>query len=262
MRYGGMLHTRGRRCSWEQRARAHRWSFAAAAALMRLHLRLRPQTSSHARSYTTTQQTCSQASFCDRNRGKASGATYAVTPGSVAVSGATLTAALANTAAPGAAFNLTLRAYAGGVVRVLVDEPGAGRYQVPDILLPELEARGAAWQAPSDGKGSWRGSVGKTAVVLSFSPFKLAVSVGGKEAAVVNSRSLFVFEHRRTKGVRSVLRLFQALARVVEEQWTFVASTPLLLAASTSLPSLPNPIHPRTAIATNPSSPPPLSPGL
>ncbi|KIY98585.1 hypothetical protein MNEG_9375 [Monoraphidium neglectum] len=81
---------------------------------------------------------CKDASFCDRNRGKA-GRKFTVDPASVAASGAALSAALISDAPPapggggGAAagpprFNLTLLSY-GGTVRLLVDEPGAGRYQ-------------------------------------------------------------------------------------------------------------------------------------
>jgi hypothetical protein len=87
-------------------------------------------------------------------------------------------------------------------VRLLVDEPGAARYQVPDILLPELETRRVAWQGAAAGKASWRGAAGPAGVELSYAPFKLTLSVGGRPAAVVNSRSLFAFEHRRNKTVR------------------------------------------------------------
>ncbi|GBF95413.1 glucan 1,3-alpha-glucosidase-like [Raphidocelis subcapitata] len=142
---------------------------------------------------------CKTASFCDRNRGQARGGTYRVDPASLALSGPELRAALLNSAAPGVALNLTLRAYGGGVVRLIVDEPGAGRYHVPDILLPDLESRAEDWQAAASDRGAWRASAGPAAVELSFSPFKLTLSVGGAPAAVVNSRSLFGFEHRRNK---------------------------------------------------------------
>jgi hypothetical protein len=205
-------------------------------------------------------QKCKDAGFCDRNRGRAGGADYSVDPGSVAVSGSELRAALASKAAPGAPLELLLRAYQGGIVRVTVDEPGAGRYQVrapragggclckgggpwpaaaadwpaagehtcarrgeaplepasntnprppskvPDILLPEMEARRVAWQGAAADKRAWRGSAGAAAVELSFAPFKLTLSVGGKPAAVVNSRNLFAFEQRRNKTVRGALR--------------------------------------------------------
>ncbi len=119
----------------------------------------------------------------------------------MSVAGAAVTASLSSSAAGAPALNLTLRAYAGGVVRILVDEPGAGRYQVPDILLPDLEARAAAWEAAPAGKSSWTGSTGGTAVTLSFAPFRLSVAVGGAEAVTLNSRNLFAFEHRRSKTV-------------------------------------------------------------
>jgi hypothetical protein len=97
-------------------------------------------------------QKCKDASFCDRNRGKA-GRKFTVDPASVAASGAALSAALISDAPPapggggGAAagpprFNLTLLSY-GGTVRLLVDEPGAGRYQV------RFEREGGRRGAPS-----------------------------------------------------------------------------------------------------------------
>lgn len=118
----------------------------------------------------------------------------------MSVSGSELSAALISAEATGVTYNLTVRSYSG-IVRVLVDEPGADRYQVPDIVLPEVEQLQTAWESPQVTKTSWKGSSGPAAVELTFSPFKLAVSVGGKQAAVINSRSMFAFEHRRNKTV-------------------------------------------------------------
>lgn len=74
-------------------------------------------------------QKCDTADFCKRHRGVGN-TKYAVQPSSVQVKGAALTATLTDAAAPQASFALTLTSYAGGVVRMHVDEPGAGRYQV------------------------------------------------------------------------------------------------------------------------------------
>lgn len=150
------------------------------------------------------EQKCKDAGFCERNRGKPTGGAYSIVPGSASAAGATLTASLANSGAPAGAppLNLTLRAYAGGVVRLVIDEPGADRYQVPDILLPDLEASAVPWAGAAAGKGSWAATAGDLKAELSFAPFKLTVSAGGKVAAVVNSRNLFAFEQRRNKTVR------------------------------------------------------------
>lgn len=119
--------------------------------------------------------------------------------------GATLSAVVSNTAA-GAQFNLTLRAYAGPVIRLLVDEihkdDVVARYQVPDILEPGLEQQQTAWQGPKSSAKSWSGTVGDVSVTLTFANFQLEVVVGKTPVLVFNSRSMFNMEHPRKKQVR------------------------------------------------------------
>jgi hypothetical protein len=158
---------------------------------------------------------CADAAFCARLRaaGPAApppgGGRYSVPPKSVAVAGATLTARLVRKDAPrgDAGLELSLTALKSGAVRLVVDEPGAKRYRVPDVLLPgALAADAAPWAARGVARGAWRGTAGTgagaAAVELGLSPFRLEVSVGGKPALLLNSRSLFEFEHRRSKTVR------------------------------------------------------------
>ncbi|KAF8064543.1 PSL5 [Scenedesmus sp. PABB004] len=144
---------------------------------------------------------CATNGFCARNRG-VTGTKYSVEAGSIKTEGAVLSAVLANTAVPGVRFNLTLISY-GPVVRLLVDElptaDHAARYQVPDILLPTLDARATPWTGVTSTAHTWSGKVGAVAVKLTLATFKLEVSVGGKPALVFNGRSMFTMEHPRTK---------------------------------------------------------------
>lgn len=85
-------------------------------------------------------QKCADSAFCMRLRNVTS-ETFVVLPESVAVEGARVTATVANSADANGTFRLVLTAY-GNTLRLFIDE-GAdkGRFQVPDVLLPGLEAR-------------------------------------------------------------------------------------------------------------------------
>lgn len=140
---------------------------------------------------------CNDASFCARNRGK-SGAKFVVKEDAVAVSGDTLTATLVNVDSQ-KTFNLSLIAY-GDYVRVLVDElPGVGRYQVPDVLMPDLETKRQAWQAKATSAKSMTLATGSSQATLEYNPFRIVVLVNDKPAVTLNSRDMFNFEHRREK---------------------------------------------------------------
>jgi len=99
-------------------------------------------------------QKCQDAAFCTRLRGNTS-EDFVIVPESVAVDGARVTATVSNKANPNGTFYLTLTAY-GDTLRLFIDEaPEKGRFQVPDVLLPGLEAReqvgvaawlGAGWE--------------------------------------------------------------------------------------------------------------------
>jgi hypothetical protein len=146
-------------------------------------------------------QKCKDASFCARNRGQ-KGTKYSVVPDSIKVDGATLSAVLQKDAGQ-QQFNLTLKAY-GPVMRLLVDElPSQGRYQVPDILMPGVEQQQTPWEQQAVAKGAWVGTVGAVKVKLTLSSFTMEVSVGGKVAYIFNYRSMFQFEQRRQKQVRT-----------------------------------------------------------
>lgn len=105
-------------------------------------------------------QTCDTNAFCKRNRGVPT--QYSVVPGSIKVVGHSLSASLANKAVPDVQFNLTLRAY-GPIVRLIVDElpsqAHAARYQIPDILMPGVDAAATPWDRAAAGAKEWVGQV-------------------------------------------------------------------------------------------------------
>ena len=172
-------------------------------------------------------------------------------------SGADLTARLANSAAPPGAppLSLTLRAYKDGVVRLIVDEPGADRYQVPDVLMPDVEAAAAPWTGAKATKSSWSAAApGGVSVELQFAPFKLTVSRGGKAAVVVNGRNMFAFEQRRNKTVRARTRGFAVLCA---RDWCWGRSG-CSLSCRRASPSLF--CFPLFAYACDPTPPPPPTP--
>lgn len=87
-------------------------------------------------------QKCEDSAFCTRMRNATSDA-FVIEPNLVKVAGAVVTAAVRNTADANGTFSLALTAYTDGTVRLFIDEtPGkAPRWQVPDVLVPGLEAR-------------------------------------------------------------------------------------------------------------------------
>jgi hypothetical protein len=151
------------------------------------------------RSPAFPQQKCADADFCRRNRG-VTGTRYAVDPASVRTDGGALSAWLRNEEAPAAAFWLQLLSYSDGTLRLLIDEQGAGRYQVPDILEAGVEGRRRAWASATPTAGGYELRAGAAVVALTFRPFRLEVSEGGAPALVLNGRSMLALEHRRAKG--------------------------------------------------------------
>lgn len=70
-------------------------------------------------------QKCKDTGFCRRNRGVA-GPPFAVVPNSIATGASGLTAKLRNEK-DGAEFDLSLKAYSDGFVRLMVDENAVDR---------------------------------------------------------------------------------------------------------------------------------------
>lgn len=128
-------------------------------------------------------------------------------PSSVAVSGSRISAQVQHEAS-GALLQLAITAYEG-TVRLTIDEadPSVGRFQVPEVLLPELPQQERAWIKVVKSRSSLRASLGSAALELAYSPLKLVVSIGGAPAVSFNAEGMFAFEHRRAKGVRPALLL-------------------------------------------------------
>jgi Galactose mutarotase-like/Glycosyl hydrolases family 31 len=133
---------------------------------------------------------CTDSAFCQRMRG-APQPEYRVLEGSVQVSDGRLQATLHNVEAH-KDFSLELRAYPD-TLRIRVLEPGNPRYEVQDVLMPDLPA------VPLERQGASREhtklALGGHTVTLTYSPFKLEVP----GVLVLNERSMFGIEHRRDK---------------------------------------------------------------
>ncbi|PSC68247.1 putative glucan 1,3-alpha-glucosidase [Micractinium conductrix] len=142
---------------------------------------------------------CADSAFCMRLRNVTS-ETFVVLPESVAVEGARVTATVANSADANGTFRLVLTAY-GNTLRLFIDE-GAdkGRFQVPDVLLPGLEAREQPWEVVKRSHTKLRVRCGAAEAELRMKPVaQLELSVGGAPVALWNGNKHFVFEHLREK---------------------------------------------------------------
>lgn len=147
-------------------------------------------------------QKCRDANFCQRLRGARNGARYAIDPSSVNTNDrGAFTAAVTNADAPGARFSLEIRAYEGGTVRMLLDEPAANpaRYRVQDVLLPDVESKARRWASVKPSNGGYSLSLGDATVHVSLAPFRVSLESHGQPAAAINGRDMFAFEHRRAK---------------------------------------------------------------
>ncbi|KAK9816687.1 hypothetical protein WJX72_003707 [[Myrmecia] bisecta] len=140
---------------------------------------------------------CSDSAFCQRLRGK-TGDVYSVLPDSLVITGSTATAKLRNQQEQ-AEFDLQLTAH-DGVLRVHINEdPSKKRFEVPGVLLADLDQRQTSWSGHSKGETSAQLSLGSAEVTLTYSPLRIDVSMAGQPAASFNSRQMFNFEHLREK---------------------------------------------------------------
>jgi mannosyl-oligosaccharide alpha-1,3-glucosidase len=133
---------------------------------------------------------CHNSGFCKRLRGK-QGPRYIVTPSSVAVTGSTISAELKNTEAD-KTFQLQVTTY-DSIIRAQVFEPGANRYQLPDILEAEMPRAFEITHKEVGGAGAMFVVSGQS-FVIHFDPFQLEVP--GR--VVLNARNLFHVEHKRS----------------------------------------------------------------
>ncbi|KAF0304232.1 Neutral alpha-glucosidase AB [Amphibalanus amphitrite] len=139
-----------------------------------------------------------------RNRALTPGQSpYRVSPDSVAVSGAEVTARLQDGAAAGAVpLRLTLTALADTTVRLFVVEetPLRPRYSPQYALERPPTADPAGFKVVSQTAERLHLSFGTDGqLVLSYEPFQLEVARAGTTVITVNSAGLFNFEHYRPK---------------------------------------------------------------
>lgn len=145
-------------------------------------------------------QKCDSANFCKRNRGL-KGTAYAINPSSINENDIGAFSAVVTNQAGGAQFKIGVHCIEGGIVRVLVDEAAnTDRYRVKDILMPDLEQKHRRWSSVQRSGGGYTLSQGDTSVHIALQPFRLDVEVHGTQALKLNSRDMFNFEQRRSKG--------------------------------------------------------------
>ena len=153
----------------------------------------------------TAPQKCKDTGFCRRHRGL-QGPKFEVLAASLSIKGPTVTASLRN-ARDSQDLLLSLKAYADGFVRLMIDEDlneTNARYRITphaSITMPDVEGRTADWKTVKKDAKEVVVTAGDAQVSLTFSPFKLLVIVKGKQAVSLNSKGLFDFEHTRAKEV-------------------------------------------------------------
>ena len=154
-------------------------------------------------------RTCAQTGFCRRHRHKVPQTQYTITHvgGMDKKTHGPLSAVLHGGAVP---LTLELSFLGSGICRTRVTDPAKPRWEVPDVIEPIAVAsrrvlaagdpKAPAGVAISDkvlavAFGPEEGSV----LVLTYAPLKLELYVGGSLSLSANSRSLFHFEHHRSK---------------------------------------------------------------
>ena len=156
-------------------------------------------------------RTCALTGFCRRHRGKTPEHSYWVAP--TTVSGADGTAPLhAHLEGGPVPLALEVTFLGSGVARARITEPKNPRWEVPDVIEPLAQTPHRVLQpgdpkappgAPAAGSGviiAYGKESTNAVLVITYKPFKLEQYVGGELAISANSRSLFHFEHRHSKG--------------------------------------------------------------
>lgn len=145
---------------------------------------------------------CHNTPFCKEARGRASGSSDLVVQ-DVSLSKGRLRARLVSEAL-GEVLVIEISAYRDGIVRFRVQEEklpsGKRRFEVPDVLEPNLEENRLWLQrvTEKDGSSVVHLSAGLE-VVLQHSPFQLHVRQAGKNLVSVNSKGLFHIDYLREK---------------------------------------------------------------
>jgi len=145
---------------------------------------------------------CRDSAFCTRLRQNTNqGADYVVEPSSVQVHLHNVTARVVNKSVPGVSYVLTLTTYDGPVVRMHMKEEGAFRYEVPEVVLDELESKTAPFKLLKKSSSILKVQLGDYTFALKYNPMRLDVSENVWETLMsFNADKLFAMEHHRERG--------------------------------------------------------------
>jgi alpha 1,3-glucosidase len=143
---------------------------------------------------------CQEASFCRRNRNKEAGSSNFALQGKLQqAKGGGFSGILINKDVPEVQFPLEISAYGPGIVRVKINEvPEKKRFEVPDVLVEDLETRKSPIVSARSSKDTWL-TVGENKVRVLHDPLRVDAYVDGKLVLSINGRGLFNFEHHREK---------------------------------------------------------------
>ena len=146
-------------------------------------------------------KSCRDAAFCQRLRQNSDqGADYVVDSSSVEVELHTVKARVVNRAAPDVAYQLTLTTYDGPIVRMHMSEEGAFRYEVPEVVLDDLESKTAPFQLVKKSSSILKIQLGTYTFALKYNPMRLDVFENSWETLMsFNADKLFAMEHHRER---------------------------------------------------------------
>ncbi|XP_038066335.1 neutral alpha-glucosidase AB-like isoform X2 [Patiria miniata] len=142
-------------------------------------------------------KTCSQSSFCKRNRDLDSGnSPYEALMGTLLISDDLVQLAVLNSAT-GIRLQLELHGLDQSTVRLRIKDPVNRRYEVPDVVQPNLQK--SRWTVVQS-SGSFEATLASDVTVrLTAKPLRLDVLQNGYIIISVNSRGLMNYEQQREK---------------------------------------------------------------
>lgn len=145
-------------------------------------------------------QKCTDAAFCNRLLGTVDEG-YQIDPQSVKIAGASLSAKLVNEQ-KGSEFRLALTAYDGFVRLYVNEDESKNRFEVPGVLMHDLESRQLSWDKVTRKKDVTNLQLGNAVVQLQHKPLHIEINLQGQPVMSFNGRKLFNFEHIRQKQVQ------------------------------------------------------------
>lgn len=120
---------------------------------------------------------------------------------SVQVNDYNVTARVTNRGLPGTSFILSLHTYDGPVVRLRMTEEDAYRFEVPGVVLEELEEKTAPFKLIKKSGSILKIQLGSYTYALKYNPLRLDIAENIWETlASFNADTLFAMEHHRTRG--------------------------------------------------------------